>query len=51
LKEVLVYINQNNPKTDQISLLWLIDLIAENFMRGAKNMQSAIQDFLDKHST
>ena len=46
LKEVLKYINQNSDDPDYLSFAALINLIATNFMKGAKTLKDAVDDFL-----
>lgn len=48
LKEVLKYINQNNPYKEEVSLSHLVFYIMEELRHGANTIGTSVQNWLDK---
>lgn len=47
LKEVLKFMNKNNPYQEKITLGLLINMIVEDFMDSSLNIKTAINNFLE----
>ncbi|MDQ0186711.1 MULTISPECIES: hypothetical protein [Cytobacillus] len=49
LKEVLDYINKNNPYDEEITLSSLVRYLFEDLMDGTRNITKVIGNWLDKY--